>query len=275
MNSVFTIDVEDWFHIMGIPSAPSYEEWDKLPSCVESNFLRLLDMLDYFGVKSTCFFLGYIAKRYPNLVVEADKRGHEIASHGFYHRSIFDLTPKEFQNELAYSQDILQQITGKSVLGFRAPAFTVDTKNTWFYEILIDLGFKYDSSVFPARRLLGGLRGGNVYPYRVNLSGGSIVEFPITVVNILGLRICFFGGGYLRLFPYSLIRMMGKKVLRENRPIIFYIHPREIDPYHKRMKMNIIRYFMSYINLKSTESKIRNILEDFKFVTFREIINSY
>ncbi|ROL57362.1 DUF3473 domain-containing protein [Bacteroidetes/Chlorobi group bacterium Naka2016] len=276
MSNVFSIDVEDWYHIFNIPSAPKREDWDKVPSIVEYNFLKLLDILDSQSSKSTCFFLGYVGKRFPRIVIEANRRGHEVASHGFYHQPVNQMSPKEFYEDLVNSKKLLEDISGSVVLGFRAPSFTVTNENPWFFEVLADAGYKYDSSVFPAFRFsLGGMKKGNLAPYEIILPNGIIIEFPITVAKFLGLRFCFTGGGYLRLFPYPLIKFFKKKVENENRPLVFYIHPREIDPMHPRLKANFIKKFMSYYNIKSTEEKIVNLTRETKFGTFRDLLSNY
>lgn len=276
MKSVFSIDVEDWFNLLNVPTAPRIEEWDLLPSIVEKDFLKLLDILDSFNVKATCFFLGYVAKRFPHLVSEAKRKGNEVASHGFYHLPVDKMQPREFYDDLQNCKSLLEDVSGDSVIGFRAPAFTVTKDNPWFFDVLAEAGFMYDSSVFPASRFfVGGMKEANLSPFRLDLSNGTIVEFPISVVKIFGFRICFFGGGYLRLFPYWMIKHFSKKVEAESRPIVFYVHPREIDPKHPRLKTSLLRSFLNYYNIKSTERKIMNILKDFNFVTFNELLTEY
>jgi polysaccharide deacetylase family protein (PEP-CTERM system associated) len=269
MKSIFTVDVEDWFHILDFPSAPDISEWNSLPSCVERNFRTLLDLFSEKNVQVTCFFLGYVAERFPQLVREAHQRGHEIASHGYAHRLIYSMTPQEFLEDASKSKSILEDITGEPVLGYRGPGFSVTKDTPWFFEKIVEAGYRYDSSVFPAPRQHGGLRIGKYSPHMI---AGKLMEFPITVASVLGQRFCFFGGGYLRLFPYSVIRQMCRKVLSEDRPVVFYVHPREIDPTHPRLQLSATRAFKSYVNLHSTEPKIRKILDDFEVTTFSNFI---
>ena len=269
MKNVLSIDVEDWYHILEVASAPDISEWNSMPSCVERNFRQLLDIFSEKNVQVTCFFLGYIAQRFPQLVREAHARGHEIASHGYTHRLIYTMTPPAFQEDARRSKNILENIIGQPVLGYRAPGFSVTTETPWFFEKLLETGYAYDSSVFPAPRQHGGLKTDHYEPHVV---AGGLIECPITVANVLGQDCCFFGGGYLRLFPYALVRRMCRKVLGENRPVIFYLHPREIDPGHPRLRLGLKRAFKSYINLKTTEPKLRNILEDFEVTTFANFI---
>ncbi len=272
MKSIFSVDVEDWFHILDFPSAPDISQWNSLPSCVEHNFGKLLDIFTEKDVQVTCFFLGYIAERYPHLVREAHKRGHEIASHGYAHRLIYSMTPQAFLEDAIKSKTILENITGEAVLGYRGPGFSVTEDTPWFFETILKAGYRYDSSVFPAPRQHGGLDTDRYSPHMV---AGQLMEFPITVTNVLGQRLCFFGGGYLRLFPYSVVRQMSRKVLAEDRPVVFYVHPREIDPTHPRLPLNPIRAFKSYVNLDSTEPKLRKILDEFEVTTFATFIAEY
>ena len=269
MKSIFSVDVEDWFHILDFPSAPDISQWNSLPSCVERNFGKLLDIFTEKDVRVTCFFLGYIAERYPHLVREAHKRGHEIASHGYAHRLIYTMTPQGFLEDASKSKTILENITGEAVLGYRGPGFSVTKDTPWFFDTILKAGYRYDSSVFPAPRQHGGMDTGQYSPHMV---AGQLMEFPITVINVLGQRLCFFGGGYLRLFPYPVVRQMSRKVLAEKRPVVFYVHPREIDPTHHRLPLSRIRAFKSYVNLHSTEPKVRRILDEFEVTTFATFI---
>jgi polysaccharide deacetylase family protein (PEP-CTERM system associated) len=274
MKSIFTVDVEDWFHILDLPSTPPIDEWDSLPSRVVKNFSRLLDLFSEKNVQVTCFFLAWVAEKYPEIVKEASGRGHEIASHGYSHTLVYNMSAESFFQDALRSKEILEDITGQPVLGYRSAGFS-NTENTpWFFDKLIEAGYSYDSSVFPAPRGHGGMRTGSFAPHLIESSAGKIMEFPITVSLILGKPVCLFGGGYLRLFPYWLIRSKGHSVLHEGRPVIFYIHPREIDPEHPRLPMNFRRKFKSYFNLRSTEVKIKRILNEFKVTNFREFIKT-
>lgn len=269
MKSIFSIDVEDWFHILDVPTAPKLEEWNALPSCVERNFRKLLEIFAEHGVRTTCFFLGYVAERFPHLVREAHASGHEIASHGYGHQLIYSMKPEEFLHDLKKSKGILEDTVGQRVLGYRAPGFSMNDDTPWFVDTLLEAGYVYDSSVFPAPRAHGGLDNGQYHPH---LTHEGLLEFPITITKLGGRSLCFFGGGYLRLFPYEVIRRMSHRVLAENRPVIYYIHPREIDPNHPRLSLKWSRRFKSYINLHSTEKKVRRLLQDFNFTTFSAFI---
>jgi len=271
MKCIFSIDVEDWFHILDLAATPEISQWDVLPSRVERNFLKLLAILEEAKAKATCFFLGWIAEKYPHLVREAAKQGHEIASHGYGHRLAYEMTSQEFFEDAVRSKKIIEEIGGQHVWGYRAAGFSVTTDTPWFFERLIQAGYRYDSSVFPAPRGHGGLPNGKFSPYRVEQSH-EFMEFPASVEHLAGKPMCFFGGGYLRLFPYSLIKAMTRRVLHQGRPVIFYVHPREIDVQSPRLAMGLKRGFKSYVNVSTTEPKIRRVLSDFEMVTFREFL---
>jgi polysaccharide deacetylase family protein (PEP-CTERM system associated) len=269
---VFSIDVEDWFHIMDLPSAPSMNEWKDLPARVEGNFRKLIDMLDMYGVKGTCFFLGWVAERFPHLVREAADRGHEVASHGYAHDLVYELSPQRFLADISHSKTLLEQIAGKPVQGYRAPGFSVTSATPWFFEKVAQAGYRYDSSVFPAERQHGGLASFASAPCSVETAMGSITEIPISVTRVAGRQMCFFGGGYLRLFPLAIIRRKAREVLADGRPVVFYLHPREIDPDHPRLPMPLARRLKSYIGLRTTENKLHSLLTEFKFMPFRQLL---
>jgi len=272
MKCVFSIDVEDWFHILDLPTTPDVTEWGGLRSCVERNFMRLLEIFEQRDTRVTCFFLGWVGERFPNLVKEAVRHGHEIASHGYAHRLIYQMTPEAFYQDAVRSKGILEDISGRAVWGYRSAGFSVTHETEWFFDKLIEAGYVYDSSVFPASRGHGGMSGGKRSPYWIERPSGELFEFPVSVTEVFGKALCFFGGGYLRLFPYPVIRMMTRRVLKESRPVIFYIHPREIDPGHPRMRMNWQRRFKSYVNLESTMPKIERLLTEFSATSFEQLI---
>ena len=272
MSNILSIDVEDWFHILEVESAPAAQQWDTLESRVERNFLSLLDEIDDAQASVTCFFLGWVAERYPHLVREASARGHEVASHGYAHQLVYCQSPAEFSEDIKRSKEILEDILGAPVLGYRAPGFSITRDTSWAFDEIAAAGFKYDSSVFPARRGHGGMEGGELAPYWVETNAGPLFEIPVSVIPVLGQRICAFGGGYLRLAPYPLIDRLSRAVNKSGRPVIYYLHPREIDPGHPRIDMGMLRRFKSYVNLRSTLPKLRRLLRDQDLVTFRDWI---
>ena len=273
-TSIFSVDVEDWFHILDDPCVPTIDQWAALPSRVEKNFNQLLDLFSDTNVQVTCFFLGWVAERFPHLVKDAANRGHEVASHGYGHRLVYELNRTQFYEDVRRARLLLEEIAGAEVLGYRAPGFSSTEETPWFFDALAEAGYQYDSSVFPAQRGHGGMPQGRREPHRTG-QHDALLEVPITVADLMGKPMCFFGGGYLRLFPYWLIRKMAQQVLNEGRPVVFYIHPREIDPEHPRLPMGRIRRFKSYVNLESTEAKLRRIFRDFPVTTFKNTLSNY
>ncbi len=181
------------------------------------------------------------------------------------------MTPQEFFEDAVRSKKVIEEICGQAVWGYRASGFSLTENTPWFFDKLIEAGYRYDSSLFPATRGHGGLTNGRYAPYR--LDSADFVEFPVSVEPVLCRPICFFGGGYLRLFPYSLVRTMTRRVLHQQRPAIFYVHPREIDLDSPRLAMGLKRRFKSYVNIATTgEPKIKKVLSDFDMVTFREYL---
>jgi len=275
-NCLFSVDVEEWFHILELDSHPNFKKWDKLPSRVENNFHRLLKLFSQKNVKVTCFFLGWIAEKYPQLVRTAYNDGHEIASHGYSHELIYNQSQDEFYNDIVKSKQIIESIVDCEVLGYRAPGFSYTQRTPWFYKTLIRAGFSYDSSVFPIKRQHGGINTDVIFPSKIELKDdtfvGNIIEIPISISKILLFKMCFFGGGYFRLFPYKLIKNRANKIIFNNNPVIFYIHPRDIDTNQPILKMGIVRKFKTYINLEHTIAKLDKLFDGFQFITFESFV---
>ncbi len=266
---IFSVDVEDWFHILDVPGVPDIDCWSTLPSRVEANFQRLLNLFSEQGRHVTCFFVGWIAEQFPHLVREAVAHGHEIASHGYAHRLAYRMTRSEFRADALRSRLLLEDISGTRVIGYRAAGFSSNAI-PWFFAELSTCGYLYDSSVFPARHGHGGDPNSLLDPHFV--ANETLIELPMSVAEVGPTRMCFFGGGYLRLFPYHVIRSMGRRLMAKRAPLIFYIHPREIDPEHPRIPMPYHRRFKCYVNLNTTETKLRHILRDFPVTTCRNFL---
>jgi polysaccharide deacetylase family protein (PEP-CTERM system associated) len=183
------------------------------------------------------------------------------------------MTPTEFYDDALRARLLLEDTAGCAVYGYRCPGFSTTMETPWFFKTLAAAGYRYDSSVFPAKRAHGGMPHAARLPHIVEAGQHTkLLEFPISIAELCGKSMCFFGGGYLRLFPYWLIRRMTNQVLNSGRPVVFYVHPREIDPHHPRLAMNICRRFKCYVNLGTTETKIRHILDDFAVTTFRNFL---
>jgi polysaccharide deacetylase family protein (PEP-CTERM system associated) len=274
MINAMTIDVEDWFHILDLKNGYKLEDYGQLESRVERNTEALLSILRDYNVKGTFFVVGWVAETFPDVVREIHAQGHEVASHGYAHSLCYEMSPEEFKEDTDKSIQILEALTGEKVLGYRAPGTSIMRQNLWALDILIDLGIAYDTSIYPGVRGHGGLPGAPRYPYhQLTPSGRKIFEIPSSCFDFFGKKIGFAGGGYLRLFPYPLIRRGINQYNKQGHPVNVYIHPREIDPDHPRVKMPVWRRFKSYVNLHTTEKKLRSLLRDYRFGKIRDIFD--
>lgn len=272
MRNIMTIDVEDWFHLLDVEGIPAPEHWSLIPSRLERNTHRLMSILDQHQVTATCFVIGRLAALFPALVRELHAAGHEIGSHGYDHRLVYEMGPQTFLEDARRARLTLEDIIGAPVAGYRASGFSVTPQTPWFFDAVAAAGYRYDSSSFPGKHGHGGLLSSPLHPHQVQTAHGPLMEFPITVVELFGKRLCFFGGGYLRLFPYLLIQQLGWKVNQEGRAIVFYLHPREIDPRHPQLTMPWNRRLKSYCRLETTEPKLKKLLQDFPVSSFREFL---
>lgn len=272
-ENIFTVDVEDWFHILGHPAVPTMDRWDDLESRIEKNLNVLLELFSATGTKSTFFWLGWAAERNKKLVKTCLEEGHEIASHGYEHLLATESNKKKFKADILRSKRVLEDITGLPVYGFRAAGFSITGKTQWALETIREVGFKYDSSVFPKKHGHGGMFCPNLAPYIISTGYGALVECPLSIVDIAGKRFSFFGGGDLRLAPLWLIRWGVRNVQSHNRPLIIFVHPREIDPDHPKLPLGFRRGWGCYVNLHTTYKKIERLCRENKFITMGEYIN--
>ncbi len=271
MKNALSIDVEDWFCVHNLSNAIKREDWPKCEQRIQKSLTRILEILEEKKTRATFFVLGWIAQRHPQLVKMIDDQGHEIGTHGLSHTLLTRLTPEEFEEELRMSLDLLQEITGKKVIGHRAPSFTVTAKTMWTIEILAKHGLKYDSSVFPVSFHPDyGVPDAPLAPYKIT---EEVWEFPLSVVRLMGRNVPISGGGYFRILPYRFTRYGIKKANSQGRPVVFYLHPWEIDPDQPRVKLPAAKGFRHYHNLSKTEGRFRRLLGDFRFATIRETLN--
>jgi polysaccharide deacetylase family protein (PEP-CTERM system associated) len=270
--NALTVDVEDYFHVAALAPSIRRESWTSRQSRVVDNTQRLLDIFEQFDVRGTFFVLGWVAERYPHLVTDIATRGHEIACHGFSHRLVYEQSPEEFREESLRSKNLLEDITGSAVLGYRAASYSIVRESLWALDILVEIGFSYDSSIFPVRHDRYGIPNAGRVPHRMSTpNGASIVEWPLATAKILGFKLPVAGGGYFRLLPYWLSRWgLASFNRRELRPFIFYLHPWEIDPAQPRVAASWLSRFRHYTNLGKCEERLRRLLADFKFGTARD-----
>jgi polysaccharide deacetylase family protein (PEP-CTERM system associated) len=349
MLNILTIDIEDYFQVHAFSDVIKFEDWGNYECRIERNTDRLLEILNEVTdnsklktqnsklndsvlspqnlvthslnnsltqrLKATFFVLGWIAERYPSLVKRIQKEGHEIACHGYAHKLIYTQSKEEFRQDIRKAKAILEDITSSEVIGYRAPSYSITNKSQWAFEVLVEEGFKYDSSIFPIRHDFYGMPNAPRFPFVISLNGNSnfefsmlnfelntfqnsklitqnsqleisnslthslihsraLIEFPLSTVKLLGQNFPISGGGYFRLFPYSLIRKGLKSInQKENKPFIFYAHPWEFDTDQPRIKgaANLSK-FRHYVNLDKTEDRFRKLLKDFNFASVKEIL---
>ena len=257
---MMTVDVEDWFHILDSPITPTMERWERLPSRVEIGLERILQVLDDCGVRATMFWLGWIAERHKRLVRQCVSSGHEVASHGYGHVLAYKVGPTDFLDDIVRAKHVLENITGQAVVGFRAPGFGITSESRWAFDLIRAAEYRYDSSVFPALRGHGGMPGECSTPHLIKTLHGELAEFPASVLRYAGASLSLFGGGYLRATPMPLLVGAAKRVLDRGQLLVLYIHPRELDPSHPRLPLPWGRRLKCYINIASTEHKLRRLL---------------
>lgn len=256
----FTIDVEDYYHILGVSGTPPISEWDGIAPRVEIGLNRLFQLLSEHKVQATLFFLGYIARRFPGLVSKAADLGHEIASHGFFHQEVRNLSAEQFLNDARDSRLLLEDICGHPVRGWRSAGFSVSKSTPWFFDQLLEAGYSYDSSLVPNRGQHREYLEGDDKPGFMVTTSGRIYEFPISMADYGKFSLNMFGGGYLRFYPRPILKKEASRLL-EQHPLLIYIHPRELDLEHPRIRMNLYRRFKSYVNLSTVPKKLQLLLE--------------
>jgi len=270
--NALTVDVEDYFHVAALAPSIHRDSWISRESRVVGNTQKLLAIFEEFDVRGTFFVLGWVAERYPQLVRDIAAHGHEIACHGYSHRLVYEQSPQEFYQETHRAKNLLQEITGSAVLGYRAASYSIVRESLWALDILVELGFVYDSSIFPVRHDRYGIHDAERAPHRMATPTGKyIVEWPLATARILGFRLPVAGGGYFRLFPYGLSRWgLASINRRELRPFVFYLHPWEIDPAQPRVSASWLSRFRHYTNLGKCEERLRRLLAEFRFSTARD-----
>ena len=270
--NALTVDVEDYFHVAALAPSIQRDSWISRESRVVGNTQKLLAIFEEFDVRGTFFVLGWVAERYPQLVRDIAAHGHEIACHGYSHRLVYEQSPQEFYQETHRAKNLLQEITGSAVLGYRAASYSIVRESLWALDILVELGFVYDSSIFPVRHDRYGIPDAERAPHRMATpTGKSIVEWPLATARILGFRLPVAGGGYFRLLPYWLSRWgLASINRRELRPFVFYLHPWEIDPAQPRVSASWLSRFRHYTNLGKCEERLRRLLAEFRFSTARD-----
>lgn len=273
-----SVDVEDYFHVAALSGVIAPEDWGTLPSRVEQNTERLLELFDRRQVKCTFFVLGWVAERYPALIRKLADHGHEIASHGYSHQLVYNQTPAVFTEETRKSKAILEDIIQQPVTGYRAASYSITRESLWALDILAELGFTWDSSIFPIHHDRYGIPDSPKTPYTIQTSTGvALREFPLTTAKLFRMNIPAAGGGYFRQFPYPLFRHLFRMASAgDTQPQMFYLHPWEIDPDQPRYNdASWFSRFRHYTNLDKCYGRLERLLGDFRFGTVSQSYEEY
>jgi polysaccharide deacetylase family protein (PEP-CTERM system associated) len=264
--NAMSIDVEDYFHVSAFDGLVPRARWSSMESRVCRNTDRLLDIFDEFGVRSTFFILGWVAERHADLVKRIAARGHEVASHGFAHRLIYDQTPEAFRQDVRRAKGLLEDAAARRVSGYRAPSYSITPRSLWALDVLLEEGYTYDASIFPIRHDRYGIPISARRPYAIERKAGRLTEVPGSTTQVGPMNLPVAGGGYFRLLPYWWTKWGIARVNRlERRPAVFYLHPWEIDPEQPRLPTGKLSRFRHYRNLSETEARLRQLLTDFAF----------
>lgn len=265
--NALTIDVEDYFQVSAFERYIDRSSWDSIDGRIEKNMGIILKHLKERNIKATFFVLGWIAERYPNIVLDIIKEGHELASHGYAHTRVTNQSREEFKEDIKKTKNLLEKISGQIVRGYRAPSYSINLTNLWAYQELINAGYEYSSSVYPIKHDLYGIHNAPRFPFKVNRS--DFVEIPVSTTKIANYKIPSGGGGYFRLIPYFIYKQLLLYINnKESHPCNFYFHPWEIDPDQpKTQNINMKTKFRHYINLNKTEKRLIKLMNDFGWQT--------
>jgi polysaccharide deacetylase family protein (PEP-CTERM system associated) len=271
---IMSVDVEDYFMVEAFAGSVARENWESWPSRVVANTRRALDLFDKYKVKGTFFFVGWVAQKFPELVRDVHARGHELACHSFWHRTVYSLTPNEFREDTRAAVRTIEDAAGVKICGYRAPSWSITRESLWALDILAEEGFTYDSSIYPIHHDLYGVPGALRFPYAHQLKDGqSLLEFPPTTVRLLGQNLPGAGGGYLRILPPAYTRWAFRKFEEEYRErVVVYFHPWELDPEQPRIKDKLRSRVRHYTNLEKMEGRLEHLCKQYSFQPFREVM---
>lgn len=268
--NAMTIDVEDYFQVSAFEKVVSVDDWKDISPRVEKNTQRLLELFEKNNAKATFFVLGWVAERFPDLVKHIAASGHEVASHGYWHRRATEQTPQVFKDDVEKTRKMLQDLTGEPINGYRAPSFSFNTENEWVYDVLAEVGHQYSSSVYPVKHDLYGIPDAPRFKYKTSQ---GLWEIPLSTLNIAGKNIPISGGGYFRLYPYRFTAWAIKQFHRKDaESYIFYMHPWEIDPDQPRQAgLSKKSRFRHYLNLSRVNGRMERMLSDFNWSSMSDI----
>ncbi|MBX3321934.1 MAG: polysaccharide deacetylase family protein [Phycisphaeraceae bacterium] len=277
-----SFDIEDWFHIVEVKAVENPDLWPDLhakSSLVERYTDLILEICARHNTRATFFILGWVAERHPAMVARIAAAGHEIGTHSYWHRKVYELTPQTFREDMQRSIDVIEAASGTRIAGFRAPSFSITAGTEWAFDVIADLGLLYDASLFPAKRGHGGYACPQGPHHHAAPSGRRIPELPMSIAPVgygpLKKRMCFSGGGYMRLLPLSLIEQGIAAEAAESRPTVIYLHPRDFAPDCPKVSMPPHRYFKCYVGTSTTARKLDALLERHRFDTCRTVLENH
>lgn len=270
-----TVDVEEYYDAEAFSGVIARSDREKYPPHVENNTMELLRLFQENGARGTFFVLGNVARKHPGLVRSILESGHEVGSHGNEHRMITKMSPAEFREDVRKSRKILEDISGAAILGYRAPTFSIVKSTEWAHEILRDEGYRYSSSVFPIRHDRYGWPEFGIQPRKMAVRGDRwIWEIPLSADRMGGFHVPFGGGGYFRLYPLFLTEYFLRRLIRNGRPAVVYVHPWEIDRQHPRIAMPVLRRTRHYAGIMGMKEKLQCLLRSYRFARMDEFLKS-
>ena len=271
---ILSVDVEDYFQVEAFSASVTRHSWELRPSRVVANTRRVLDLFDLYQAKATFFFVGWVAERFPELVREVQSRGHELACHSYWHRTVYSLTLAEFREDTRRAKLVIEDISGEAVNGYRAPSWSITKNCLWALDVLAEEGFTYDSSIYPIHHDLYGVPGGRRFPYtHACCNGLTIREFPPATLRLLGTNFPVAGGGYLRIFPSAYTKLAFRKFEKTYRErVVVYLHPWELDPEQPRLNGPLKSRLRHYTNLRGMHAHVSAILERHRFARFSDVL---
>lgn len=267
-----SVDVEDYFQVSAFEPYINKNEWDQIPHRVERNTNIILDLFLHAEIKATFFTLGWVAERYPALVRRIVDEGHELACHGYKHIRVTEQNEIEFRQDIVKSKKILEDLSGKKVIGYRAASYSINKSNLWAHDVLLDEGFLYSSSIYPVKHDLYGIPDAPRFSYHP-IKENTFKEIPITTLELFNKNVPCGGGGFFRFYPYAFSRWALSRVNNnEKQSAVFYFHPWEIDPDQPRQQgLNAKTKFRHYVNLEHMENRLKALLNDFQWDTMEKV----
>lgn len=271
MINALSFDLEDWFCVSNLRTLIRQEDWHLQDLRVTENTMRILALLKKNNVQATFFVLGWIAEKVPDLVREIDDQGYEIATHGYSHKMLTEMEPTEFDNDLGQAIAITKSIIKSTIVGYRAPTFSLTKDTLWATDILLHHGIQYDSSIFPMSFMAAydGIPGLSPWPFQFK---NGLIEYPLSCAEKFSLRIPCSGGCFFRALPYTVTRSLLSEINRKGHPFMFYLHPWEVDPGQPKRRMPMIDSIRHYINLDKTYGRLERLIQDFMFTSTKKVL---